>query len=299
MSSPTQDPWHGVFPSLPTPFLPDGSVDRVGMGAVVRYAIDAGAHGVVCFGLAGEVNRLSPPERVALGEVIVETCAGRVPMLLGAGAESTRTAVDLAIAFERMGGDGIVIAAPTQTRLSSGELLEHFVSIAAATGLPVMVQEAAIYLGVELSPDLVLEIAERCPNVLYLKVEAGPEETARWVAAVGHRLAVFTGDAGIHLTGCLRAGAVGNVPGVELTAPLVAIHDAFAAGDTARAEVALHALLPYLVFALQGIDHYNACAKAALARLGVIANPDLRAPAPGLSSAGRTIVHERLSGLGL
>lgn len=291
--------WKGIFPSLPTPFAADGSLDLAGMRATVRFAMEAGAHGLVGFGLAGEVNRLTPAERLELAAVIIDEGGGRVPVLLGAGAEATHTAVGLAKAFERMGASGIVIASPTQTALDEALLEEHFVAIARATALPVTVQEASAYLGVRLSPELLLRVADRCPTIAYVKIEAGPDETALWVDRLGDRLRVFTGDAGIHLTGCLRAGAVGNVPGIELTDRLVGIYDAWRAGDDATADAGMTALLPYLVFALQGMDHYNLCAKTALVRLGVIAVADLRPPAPSLSAVGSSILAGCLDGLGI
>ena len=76
--------WSGIYPSLATPFLPDGDLDLEGQRALVRFALDSGAHGLICFGLAGEVFRLTPSERIELLRVIVDECGGQVPVLAGA-----------------------------------------------------------------------------------------------------------------------------------------------------------------------------------------------------------------------
>jgi 4-hydroxy-tetrahydrodipicolinate synthase len=274
--------WRGVFPVLCTPFADDGSVDVDAQRAVVRFALACGAHGLVCFGLGAEVNKLTPGERRRLTDAIVEENAGRVPVLIGVGAEATHTAVELARQAQSAGADGVVVPPPFTTRVRSDELTGYFRAIADAVEVPVMVQDASVYLGSGLSPAFVRGLAGEHANVDYVKIEAGPEETARWVDEVGPDVHVFTGDAGVHLLDCLRAGAVGNIPAVEIADRLVAAYLAEAGGDRARAEELFRPLLPYLVFALEsGIDHCNAATKAILIRRGVLAHGALRPPAPG------------------
>jgi 4-hydroxy-tetrahydrodipicolinate synthase len=273
--------WRGVFPVLCTPFADDGSVDVDAQRAVVRFALACGAHGLVCFGLGAEVNKLTPDERRRLTDAIVEETAGRVPVLIGVGAEATHTALELARYAQSAGADGVVVPPPFTTRTRSADLAGYFRRIADAVELPVMLQDASLYLGSGLSPEFVRGLAEEHTNVNYVKIEAGPEETARWVDEVGPDVHVFTGDAGVYLLECLRAGALGNIPAVEVADRLVAAYEAEAAGDQGRAEELFRPLLPYLVFALDGgIDHCNAATKAILVHRGVLARGALRQPAP-------------------
>ena len=273
--------WGGVFPVLCTPFAEGGAIDVEAQRAVVRFALACGVDGLVCFGLGAEVNKLTPAERVELTVAIVDEAGGRVPVLIGVGAEATHTAAELAREAQAAGADGVVIPPPFTTRLGAGELMGYFRTVAAAVDLPVMIQDSSVYLGVPLSPALVRGLAAEQQNIRYLKIEAGPEETAGWVEALGGDVRLFTGDAGIHLLGCLRAGAVGNIPAVEIADRLVAAYEAEAARDQIAAEERFTPLLPYLVFALQGgIDHCNAATKATLVRRGVLSRCDLRAPAP-------------------
>jgi 4-hydroxy-tetrahydrodipicolinate synthase len=273
--------WAGVFPVLCTPFADDGSVDVDAQRAVVRFALACGAHGLVCFGLGAEVNKLTPDERTRLTDAIIEEAAGRVPVLIGVGAEATHTAVELARYAQSAGADGVVVPPPFTAGVRGDELAGYFGAVASAVELPVMLQDASVYLGSALSPAFVRRLAEERPNVRYVKIEAGPEETARWVEGVGPDVRVFTGDAGVHLLPCLRAGAVGNIPAVEVADRLVAAYEAEMGGDAAGAEERFRPLLPYLVFALEGgIDHCNAATKAILVRRGVLARGGLRQPAP-------------------
>jgi dihydrodipicolinate synthase/N-acetylneuraminate lyase len=275
-----KDRWAGIFPVVCTPFTESGALDLDAQRAVVRFALSCGVHGLVCFGLGGEVNKLIPEERRRLTDLIVEEVDGRVPVLVGSGAEAVHTAIELARYAERAGADGVVIPPPVTANVAADELEDYFTAIAGAVDLPVMIQDAPAYLTVALSPALVRRVAERAPNVAYVKLECGPDETARWLEALGPGIQAFTGDAGIHLLSTLRAGAVGNVPAVEIADVLVAAYEAEARGDPAVAAALFQRVLPYLVFALQGIDHLNVCTKEMLVRRGVLARGGLRAPAP-------------------
>ena len=277
--------WAGVFPVLCTPFAHDGSVDAHAQRAVVQFALACGAHGLVCFGLGAEVNKLTPDERRRLTDAIVEEAAGRVPVLVGVGADATHTAVELARHAESAGADGVVVPPPFTPPMRRDEPAGYFHAVADAVELPVMLQDASAYLGSALSPALVRRLADDHANVRYMKIEADAAETARWVEEVGPDVRVFTGDAGVHLLECLRAGAVGNIPAVEIADRLVAAYQAEAGGDHVRADELFRPLVPYLVFALEGgIDHCNAATKALLVRRGVLARGDLRQPAPDFGS---------------
>lgn len=277
----TDTRWAGVFPVLCTPFDAEGAVDVDAQRAVVAFALACGSHGLVCFGLGAEVNKLTPDERRRLTDAIVEEAAGRVPVLIGVGAESVHTAIELARHAEATGADGVVVPPPFTAGLPGDGLTGYFRAVAGSVDLPVMLQDASVYLGAALSPELVRRLGEQEANIRHVKIEAGPEETARWVSGVGAGIRVFTGDAGAYLLPCLRAGAAGSIPAVEVADRLVTAYEAEAAGDAAAAESHFRPLLPYLLFALQGgIDHCNAATKATLVRRGVLAHAGLRAPAP-------------------
>lgn len=291
---PDKNIWSGIFPSLCTPFAEDGSIDLRAQRDVARFAIASGAHGIVCLGLAGEVTRLTSDERKQLCDVILEEVNGEVPVLVGVGGEAEHTTADLARHAQHAGADGLVIPPPI-TAHAPVEALEHyFLSVAARTHLPIMIQDAPAYLGVELSPQLVNRLTTAQSNIRHLKIESGPEGTADWVARLGPSVRVFTGDAGLHLLSTLRAGAVGNIPGVEFTDLLVAVYNAENRGDPVAADGLFYRLLPYLVFSLQNLDHYNACTKEVLVRRGILRRGGLRTPAPLLTPLAHTLLDRYL-----
>jgi 4-hydroxy-tetrahydrodipicolinate synthase len=281
--------WAGIFPSIPTAFAEDGSLDLESQAAVARFSVECGAQGLLCFGLAGEVFRLTPAERRAALEAIVEAVAGRIPVLAGVGAEALHTSLALARAASDAGADGVVIPPPITTRPSRQELMYYFGAIAAAAELPAMVQDAPEYLGVELGPDLVVALARSSPEIGCVKLEAGAEQIAHWVEAADGELIVFGGNGGIFLLDTLDNGAVGNAPGADVTDELTATYALWKSGDAEGARTRFAPLLPLLVFESQGIEHYNACAKHLLVRRGILTSAHMRVPTTGLTEIGRAL----------
>lgn len=289
-----------MYPAICTPFTADDAVDLDAQRRVVRFALEGGAHGIVAFGLAGEVLKLSLDERRRLTEVIVDEAAGAVPVFVGAGAPSVRDSIELATFAERAGASCIVLPAPLSGALDEGALVDYFARIAGAVSIPVMIQDAPAYLGVALGPALVHRVAALAENVRLVKLEAGPAEMSGWLDLLGGEFSIWGGDGGVYLLDCIRTGASGIIPGADLVDFLVAVYDANSEGDVSRADALLARVLPILVFQMQhSIDHYNACAKLVLRRRGVLDDVELRQPAAALPAASRALLEHHLAGLGL
>jgi dihydrodipicolinate synthase/N-acetylneuraminate lyase len=292
--------WQGVYPAICTPFTEDDAVDLEAQRRVVRFALECGAHGIVAFGLAGEVLKLSTEERKDLTDVIIDEAGGRVPVFVGVGAPSTGASIELARYAEAAGASCVVVPAPLVGVLGADALVDYFVRIADAVEVPVMIQDAPAHLGVGLGAELVDRVGTRAENVRLVKLEAGPAEMGRWVDQLGDEYSVWGGDGGMYLLDCIRSGAAGIIPGVDLIDLLVQVYEAEARGESALADQRLRDLLPVLVFAMQdSIDHYNACAKHILVQRGVLERRGLRAPADSLGDATRALLERHLAALPL
>jgi dihydrodipicolinate synthase/N-acetylneuraminate lyase len=292
-------PLRGILPALCTTFGMDGALDLDAQREAVRFVLASGANGIVCFGLAGEVNKLTPDERKQLSSVIIAEVDGRVPVLVGVGAESLYTARDLAKYVESAGADGVVVPPPITSHCDESGLAPYFAAIADSTSLPMTIQDAPAYLGMKLSAAGIRSLAEAHPNIKYVKIESGPEETARWVADLSPAVEVLTGNAGMFLIDDIHLGAVGNVPGTELTDVLVSVYRDETQGRGQAARQNFNRLLPYLMFSLQGIDHYNACTKEVMVRRGILKRAGLRSPAPALDGVAMGMLDRLASEMGL
>jgi 2-keto-3-deoxy-L-arabinonate dehydratase len=287
-----------VFPSLCTPFTTDDEVDLEAQRRVVRFALECGSHGLVAFGLAGEVLKLSVDERRELTDVIVDEVDGEVPVLVGAGGPSVRAASDLARHAERAGASCVVLPAPMSGVTDEAALVDYFVRVASTVSVPVMIQDAPAYVGIGLGPETVQRIGAAAENVSLVKLEAGPVEMSHWIDRLGPDFAIWGGDGGAYLLDCIRTGAAGVIPGADLADFLVRVYEAETEGDTELAEERFREILPILVFQMQhSIDHYNACAKHVLRRRGVLGSAGLRAPAPELGALPRRLLDQHLARL--
>ena len=104
----------------------------------------------------------------------------------------------------------------------------------------------------------------------------------------------------MYLLDCVRSGAAGIIPGVDLVDLLVHVYEAEERGESAFADERLRELLPLLVFAMQdSIDHYNACAKHILVQRGVLESERLRSPAETLGETSRALLQRHLAPLRL
>jgi dihydrodipicolinate synthase/N-acetylneuraminate lyase len=291
--------WSGIFPSLPTPFSAEGELDLSSQRSVVRFAVESGSDGLICFGLAGEVFRLTADERLELLGAIVDETAGRVPVLAGVGTEAEHTSIRLAQAAAAAGADGLVIPPPITCPSSRSELMRYFERVAGAVDLPVMIQDAPEYLSVEVGPSVVEQLIERVPNLAALKLEVGAAGLADWVDRFGDRLRFFCGNGGLYLIDCLTNGAAGVAPGADTVDILVEVHNLWRADRHEESWDRLRNVLPMIAFQIETIDHYNATAKYVLHRRGIIANPELRAPAYRINGSAVAIVDQYLRQLDL
>ena len=146
------EPFHGVLPALITPFTEDGSAVETGsLEAIVERLIGAGVGGLVPGGSTGEFTTLSHAERRQVVEVTVGAAAGRVPVVAGTGALSTRETVQLSVHAERAGAAAVMIVPPFYDALSWRELLAHYSAVADAISVPIMYYNLPSVTGVKLS----------------------------------------------------------------------------------------------------------------------------------------------------
>src|ERR671915_902960 len=157
------EPFHGVLPALITPFTEDGSaIDTGALAALVDRLIGAGVAGLVPGGSTGEFTTLSHAERRQLVETTVEAAGGRVPVVAGTGALSTRETVELSVHAERAGAAAVMIVPPFYDALSWPELLAHYTAVADAIEIPIMYYHLPSASGVKLTAEQLRELPITC-----------------------------------------------------------------------------------------------------------------------------------------
>ncbi len=152
--------WSGVFPAVTTQFAADESLDLEATCRHVNALIEAGVHGLVMLGSVGENIALEAAEKRAVLKASLETVAGRVPLLSGVAECSTAAACRYAADAEALGVDGLMVLPAMVYKSDAGETMNHFRRVARASGLPVMCYNNPLSYGVDITPQMFVELAD-------------------------------------------------------------------------------------------------------------------------------------------
>ena len=163
--------FRGVLPALVTPFR-DGAVDEEAFVRLVERQIDGGVHGLVPVGTTGETATLSHEEHRLVVELCVKTAAGRVPVIAGAGSNSTDEAIELVRHAKQVGADAALVVTPYYNRPSQEGLYAHYKAINDAVELPVIIYNVPARTSVDISNDTLARLA-KLPNIVGIKDATG------------------------------------------------------------------------------------------------------------------------------
>lgn len=200
--------FRGTYTVTVTAFDTSGAVDLDMMAAYTNWQIEEGIHGLIPLGSTGEFLSLTDEERTGVAEIMINTAAGRVPVLIGTGAESTEDVIRYSREAERLGADGVMIIPPFYSTPTEDELFEHYRRIGDAISIPIMVYNNPATTNVDLLPHIVSRLSE-IDNVLYLKESTLEVTRIRDIMDLcGDRLSVFGGILGFE---SFVEGAVGWV----------------------------------------------------------------------------------------
>lgn len=164
-------PFKGVIPALVTPFR-DGAVDELAFVALVERQIASGVHGVVPVGTTGETSTLSHDEHKRVVELCVQTVKGRVPVIAGAGSNSTDEAIELVQHAKAVGADAALVVTPYYNRPSQEGLYRHYEAINNAVQLPVLVYNVPSRASVDIANETLARLA-KLPNIIGIKDATG------------------------------------------------------------------------------------------------------------------------------
>lgn len=184
--------FQGSIPALITPFT-DNRIDEKRFQDFVEWQISEGSHGLVPCGTTGESATLSFEEHVRVVTLCVEAAAGRVPVIAGAGSNSTAHAVELAKACKRAGADAVLVVAPYYNKPSQEGMLAHFRAVG-AVGIPVVAYNVPGRTIVDISVETLGRLAA-LPNLVGVKDATGDlTRVARHRALCRDEFVLLSGD---------------------------------------------------------------------------------------------------------
>lgn len=201
----------GMGVALVTPFDASGDIDFAALQRLVDYQIDSRADFLCVLGTTAETPTLTGTEQDAVRRAIVERNAGRLPILLGVGGNSTRGVVDRLSQGDWDDVDAILSVVPYYNKPTQQGMYAHFRAIAESTDLPVILYNVPGRTGVNMLPETTLKLAADCKNIVGVKEASGNMEQI--IHILNHRpqgFKVFSGDDGITLP-LIEQGADGVI----------------------------------------------------------------------------------------
>jgi 4-hydroxy-tetrahydrodipicolinate synthase len=238
--------FHGSIPALITPFT-DGKVDEACLRKLVDWHISEGTHGLVPVGTTGESPTLSHEEHKQVVEIVVDQVAGRIPVIAGAGSNSTAEAVDFAVHAKQAGADAALSIVPYYNKPTQEGIYQHLAAVARAVpDLPIFVYNVPGRTVASISVETLDRLARDFANIVGTK-----DATADLTRPSLQRLA--TGEGFIQLSGedgtALAFNAHGGTGCISVTANVAPrlcaeFQEATLAGDYAKALTLQDRLMP-------------------------------------------------------
>jgi 4-hydroxy-tetrahydrodipicolinate synthase len=265
-----------------TPFDEAGALDLDGAQTLADHLVREGCDGLVLSGTTGESPTTTDAEKAALVMAVREAVGGRASVVTGVGTFDTRHTVELTLAAEKAGADGVLVVSPYYSRPPQDALEAHFREIADASGLPVMLYDIPGRTGTRIEPETMIRLAEH-PRIVAVK-DCSYDLLGTQKVLNRTELAYYAG-CDEHILALYAVGAAGYVSTVANVVPaqLRAILDMFEAGDTPVSARLQQRATPLIEAMMSAGLPGTVTAKALLNALGLPAGP-VRAP---LRPAGR------------
>ena len=279
----------GCWPVAPTPFMPNGEIDKEGMKRVIDCMIDQNVDGICILANYSEQFLLSDDEREILTKLCIEHVDGRVPVITTVSHFSTDIALSRAKLVKSLGGEMLMMMAPYHGALMKGtpqQTFEQFAKVGEA-GVTIMVQDAPLS-GVELPVSLLVKMAKEIEMVKCFKIEcAQAAAKLRVLVKEGGDVieGPFDGEEGITLFADLEAGATGNMSSAMIPDLIRPIVLDFLDGKIDMAENKYNEILPLINYENRQCGFR--AAKAIMKEGGVIKSDFCRHPIPPLEANTR------------
>ena len=288
--------FQGSYVALITPFK-DGALDEAAFRKLVSWQIAEGTNGLIPVGTTGESPTLSHDEHKQVVEWCIDEAAGRVPIIAGAGSNSTDEAVDFVHHASAAGADAVLVVTPYYNKPTQAGLMRHYEAVADASDVPVIIYDIPGRSVVSMAVDTMVKLAEH-PNITGVKDSSQdlsrPTELGN---RIGGGFSMLSGEDGTALP-FRAAGGHGCISVTANIAPrlLAEMHAAWQAGDIAAAMAINARLMP--LHAAMFCESSPGPVKYAASLMG-LCGEDMRLPMTDIDASSKTKVKQAMRDAGL
>ena len=286
--------FRGSIVAIVTPFR-DGALDIPTLERLVEMHVAAGTHGIVPCGTTGESATLSYEEHDKVIETVVKRVNGRIPVIAGTGSNSTQEAISLTKFAQDAGADGALLIAPYYNRPSQEGLYRHFMAVADAVSIPLVLYNIPSRTGVTIEASTFARLAEH-DNIVAVKEASGRLDLAAEILK-NTDLIVLAGDDALTLP-ILSLGGVGVVSVAANVVPrsMANLVDFYLEGNCVEAQKLYYRLFP--LFRALFVEVNPVPVKQALA-FGKVMSPEVRLPLWALTPESEAILRRAVDEVGL
>ena len=281
----------GTATALITPFTSDG-VDFDSFDRILDDQLSGGVDAVVVLGTTGEPATMTAAEKKAVIEFAVKKLKGKLPVIVGTGANSTSAATEMSVLAESLGADALLLVTPYYNKATQQGLIAHFRTVADAVHTPIICYNVPGRTGVNMLPATFAELAEH-PNIAAIKEASGNmEQIEEAIRLTEGKAVVYSGDDGITIP-VMAMGGMGVISVVSNAAPrfTAEMTSAFLSGDLKKAAKMQLDMLP-LVRAL--FSEVNPIPVKKAMQLRGLCNGTLRLPLTEMTAANAAKLGEIL-----
>ncbi len=268
----------GVWSIVPTPFAPDGALDVPSIERLVAFVRATGVDGLTILGVLGEAGRLADAERSVVVDSVLAAATGSIPVCVGVSHAATDRAVAFARGAEAAGAAAVMLAPPPLPRPSDAAVRRHYLAVAEAITLPIVVQDHPASSGVRMSVELLLALADEVRQCRVIKLEDEPTPPKVGALVSGSSDVTVLGGLGAGmLIEELRRGSHGTMTGFGFPEVLVDVVRRWSAGDRDGAASVFDRYATVIRFENQALLNLP-IRKHVYQRRGAIAHATVRAP---------------------
>jgi 4-hydroxy-tetrahydrodipicolinate synthase len=293
----TKTQFQGTGTAMITPFKSDGSIDEPALRRFVDFQIDGGVDMLLPCGTTGEGATLDDQEADRVLQIVLEQSRRRVPVIIGAGSNSTAKAVQMTKRAKRMGADGVLSVGPYYNKPTQQGYFEHFKAVAEADDIPVIVYNVPGRTGSNIEPKTIFRLAE-LRNIVAVKEASGNlGQIMDIIRDAPPDFRILSGDDALTLAVIALGGhGVVSVVSNEVPGMMSAMVNACREGNLSKAKELHYKLLPLMN--INFIESNPIPAKAALAIMGLI-EENYRLPMVRIAPPNREKVAKIVEELGL
>ena len=286
----------GMATAIVTPMTKDG-IDYEALGRFLEFQIENGINAIVVMGTTGENATIEYAEQKEIIRFTVEKVAGRVPVIAGTGTNNTDHVIHNTKAACEVGADAVLVVTPYYNKATQNGLYQHFMAVAEASTVPVILYNVPGRTGCNLLPKTVARLAEHERIVAIKEATGNMAQMVEIMHLCGDKIDVYSGEDALTVP-MMAMGAAGTISVLSNVAPKesVAMTDACKAGDFKTAAKMQADMLPLINALFSEVNPIPA--KAGVSAMG-FGEENLRLPLTPMEDATRAVLFAEMRKLGI